>query len=155
MNRIIEIVDSLLMKITINVIALMTITIIISVFLRYLFGISYVWVQELIVFMFIFTTFFGSVLAFRRGEHLSIDIFSIKFPDKAKKIVNIFFDISILYLYWQVIKVSFKWINKVGNVVTPGIRIPMKYLYFILPLSAVFMIFYVVIDVYQRIKNCN
>jgi len=103
--------------------------------------------------MFIFTTFFGSVVAYKRNEHLSIDIFYSKFPEKIKRVLNIFFDLLVFYLNFQIIRVSLKWIDRVGNVVTPGMRIPMSYIYIILPISSVIMSIYVFADIVQKIKD--
>lgn len=153
MEKFIDIMDSLLMKIIMMIIVLMTLITIVSVFLRYFFGISYVWVEELTLFMFISTTFFGSVLAFKRREHLAIDILYRKFSAKVKRILNIIFDLLILYLYWQIITISMQWINRVGNVVTPGMRVSMKYIYIILPLSGVLMCLYLVVDIYRKFKK--
>jgi TRAP-type C4-dicarboxylate transport system permease small subunit len=153
MDKIIDILDFILMKVLAVVIILIALMVIISVSLRYLFGISYVWFQELIVLMFIFTTFFGSVVAFKRDEHLSIDIFYRKFPPKIKNFVNIIFDILIVYLNWQIINVSIKWIKRVGNVVNPGMRIPMSYFYSILPISSFFLLIYLFGDIIQKIKD--
>jgi TRAP-type C4-dicarboxylate transport system permease small subunit len=153
MDKIIDILDFILMKVLTAVIILIALMVIISVSLRYLFGISYVWFQELIVLMFIFTTFFGSVAAFKRDEHLAIDIFYRKFPPKIKNFVNIIFDILIVYLNWQIINVSIKWIKRVGNVVNPGMRIPMSYFYAILPISSFFLLIYLFGDIRQKIKD--
>ncbi|MFW5988316.1 MAG: TRAP transporter small permease [bacterium] len=90
MYKIIDFIDSILMKMLSFIIVAIAVIVIISVALRYLFGISYVWLQEIIVFMFIFTTFFGSVVAYKRNEHLAIDIFYKKFSYKTKIILNIF-----------------------------------------------------------------
>jgi len=152
-DKFIDLIDQLILRIVMGVIISIAVVVIVSVFLRYLFGISYVWLQELIVFLFIFSTFFGSALAYYRNEHLAIDIFYVKLPDKIKNILDIFFDILILYLNYQIIKVSFKWMERVGNVVTPGMRIPMSYIYFILPASAFLMIIYLLSNIYMKIKR--
>lgn len=153
MDKLIELIDQLLLRIVMGVIISIAAVVIVSVFLRYLFGISYVWLQELIVFLFIFSTFFGSALAYYRNEHLAIDILYVKLPDRIKNILDIFFDILILYLNYQIIIVSFKWMDRVGNVVTPGMRIPMSYIYFILPASAFLMIIYLLSNIYRKIKR--
>ena len=153
MDKIIDFIDSILMKLLSLIIVAIAVIVIISVALRYLFGISYVWLQELIVFMFIFTTFFGSVVAYKRNEHLSIDIFYRKFPEKIKRGLNILFNLLVFYLNFQIIRVSLKWIDRVGNVVTPGMRIPMSYIYIILPISSVIMSIYVFADIVQKIKD--
>ena len=152
MDKIINFVDQLILKLLIIILIAIAVMVIVSVFLRYLFGISYVWFQELIVYMFIFTTFFGSVLAYKRDEHLAIDIFYRKFSPKIKNAVQVIFDILIFYLNIQLIRVSIQWIKRVGNVVTPGMRIAMSYIYIILPLSAFLMLIYLLADIIQKIK---
>lgn len=153
MNKILNLLDVFLLKILVVVLSLMTLSVIIAVFLRYFFGISYVWFQELIVYLFIFTTFFGSVIAYSREEHLAINVLYNKFSEKVQIKLKLFFDLLILYLNLQLIRVSIKWINQVGNVVTPGMRIPMKYIYIILPLSSVLMLLYSIGNIYLKFKK--
>ncbi|MCK7482867.1 MAG: TRAP transporter small permease subunit [Candidatus Moduliflexus flocculans] len=48
--------------------------VIISVFLRCVFGVSFAWAEELMTMVFIATTFFGAALGLREGEHIAISL---------------------------------------------------------------------------------
>ena len=52
----------------------------------------------------------------------------------------------------MVIYSSIGWIQKVGNVLTPGLRLPVKYFYLMIPLSSAFIIFYETIKIHSLFR---
>ena len=84
-NKVYKIFESIGLFLT----GLMTITIIISVFLRYFLNISFVWAEEAITYMFIGTTFFGAVVCQKEKEHIQIDFFERLFPKPIKKYLRL------------------------------------------------------------------
>lgn len=49
---------------------IMALSVIISVFLRYVLGITFVWAEEAITYFFIATTYFGAILGVKENEHI-------------------------------------------------------------------------------------
>lgn len=152
MKRLFNYLDLFLTIISLSALAIMTIIVIVSVFLRYFFGMSYVWSEELMTLLFIFTTFFGSVLAIKEKGHIAIDYFLQRLPDSAQKVVNIIFDLIIAFIQIQITRMSLSWIGQAGNVLSAGLRIPFRYIYLILPLSSVLMVIYCVFDIFQELS---
>jgi TRAP-type transport system small permease protein len=133
--------DSILIKFCVFILGIMGVLVILSVILRYIFGISYIWLAELITCLFVITVFFGAAIAIKREEHIKIDFFIKKIPEKVQNIISIIIEIMIISIQIQVIKSSLHWITKVGSTPIPGLYIPSKYIYLILPLGAMFIIF--------------
>jgi TRAP-type C4-dicarboxylate transport system permease small subunit len=130
-DKIIEIINVVLM-------VSLTLSVVLSVLLRYVFNISFIWAEEAIIFMFIGTTYFGIVMCVQEGEHIDINYFKNLFPKRLKQIIETFIHIvsiiTLLYLTYN----SLGWIAKVGTTLTSGIKIPSKYIYSLMPIAFVF-----------------
>lgn len=85
-------------------VCLMTINVFLVVLLRYLFGISFIWMQETYVWMHAFIFMLGSGFTYLMNEHVRIDIFYREASSKYKKIVNLignlFFLLPFLYIIY-------------------------------------------------------
>jgi len=136
--------------------AMLIFLVIFSVFLRYVFNITYIWNEELITFLFLGTTYFGAALGIREKEHISIDILIEKLNPIMKKTISLLVSIIVIIVQVVVIKTSILWIEKVGNVLSPGLRIPLSLIYYLMPISCFLIIIYEVfniINLLQYIKN--
>jgi TRAP-type mannitol/chloroaromatic compound transport system permease small subunit len=94
-------------------VCLMTINVFLVVLLRYLFGISFIWMQETYVWMHAFIFMLGSGFTYLMNEHVRIDIFYREASRKYKKIVNLignlFFLLPFLYIIYSY---SFSFVYK-------------------------------------------
>lgn len=129
----------------------MTILVIVSVFLRYVMGITFIWAEEAITMLFIASSFYGAVLCVHEDEHIRIEFIYEKFSPKVRQIMNIIIDFVILFVEFYMTKLSLFWIGKVGNVLTNGMRIPIKYFYSMIPISCTVISIYCVISIIVQI----
>jgi len=130
---------------------LMSLLVVTFVFMRYLFGITFIWAEEAITMLFIATTFFGAVLGVKDNEHININFFIDLIPNSYKRYVEIFSDLIILGVQVFMIYLSLDWIDKVGNVLTKGLRLPIRYFYYMMPISCVLIGIYCVFSIIRRI----
>ena len=83
---------------------LMTINVFIVVVLRYLFGISFIWMQETYVWMHAFIFMLGAGYAYLNDDHVRIDIIYRNARNSYKIIINllgnIFLLLPFLYIIW-------------------------------------------------------
>lgn len=156
MDKIEEKLSEILSYFSIFIMGLMSVLVIVCVFLRYVFSISFVWSEELITFLFLATTYFGVVLGVRYDEHIKIDFLTEKYGKKGKAISDILISILVIFVQFVVFKASILWIERVGDVLSPGMRIPNKIIYSMLPISCVLVVFYelwkikkVVVEVFE------
>ncbi len=133
--------DSILMSICVYFMGLMALLVILAVILRYIFGIGFMWVTELVTFLFIFGIFFGSAIGIIKKDHIAVDVFLKKMPKNVQYILNVITGIIIIIVQVQVIRSSIEWISKTGGILTPGLNMPSIYIYIVIPISAVFIIF--------------
>lgn len=124
----------------------------ISVFLRYVFGISFAWAEELLTMTFIGTTFFGSALGIREEEHIALGVFK---PENLKlrrlfiaiNSIVLIVILSIIFFY------SLRWIAKVGSIPSPSIGIQYLYFYAMVPVSFAISIFYAFCTILSLFMN--
>ena len=122
--------------------ALLAVVVILSVFLRYVLGITFVWAEEVITMLFIGTTFFGAALTTKENEHIGIPALLESLPKPARKVLTIIGLLITVVVVGFLFHRSLNWIQKAGDLVTPGLRIPERYFYYMVPVSAALMGFY-------------
>ena len=85
-------------------VVLMTLNVFLVVVLRYLFGISFIWMQETYVWMHAFIFMLGAGFTYLNDDHVRIDIIYRSSSQIYKTIVDlvgiIFFIFPLLYIIW-------------------------------------------------------
>jgi TRAP-type mannitol/chloroaromatic compound transport system permease small subunit len=121
-------------------VVLMTVNVFIVVFLRYLFGISFIWLQETYVWMHAYIFMAGAGFTYLNDAHVRIDIIYRSSSKVYKAIVdlvgNIFLLMPFLYIIWSY---SFPFVYKsfqINEVSREAGGLPMLFL-----LKAVILIF--------------
>ncbi len=125
----------------------MTIVVILSVFFRYVFSISYVWSEELITMLFIGASFFGCILAVKDKAHIVVDLVLEKLPPLGLKAANIAISLVNIFVQVVLIDASVVWIEMAGNSPTPGMRLPSYIFYSFLPITSAFIILYEILGI--------
>jgi len=118
-----------------------------SVFLRYLFNISFAWAEELMTMLFIATTFFGAALGLRESEHIAIALPAGKNSARLHKILRILSMIVIVAVSAFVFKYSRIWIERVGQIPSPATGINSGVFYAMVPVSFSITIFYAILQI--------
>lgn len=131
----------------------MTITVIISVVLRYFFNISFVWAEEAITYMFIGTTFFGAVVCQKKKEHIQIDFFERLFSKPVKQAAELVGCLVTIGVLGSLFVISLNWIFITGNSLSAGVMLPYGYFYSMVPISAAGMIFFTVVNFIKSLRG--
>jgi TRAP-type mannitol/chloroaromatic compound transport system permease small subunit len=102
----------------------------VNVILRYLFSIGSVWSQELEWHLLVPLTLFGMSYAMRHDDHVRVDIVYGRFPDRAKRMVDLASAvltavISLLAIWFSLHYVQQAWVIDEGSP-DPG-GIPHRY----------------------------
>lgn len=123
-------------------ISLILILVVLQVVMRYVFNFPLVWSEELAVYGMVWLTFIGSVLATRDKEHIEVTIVVEFLPKKFRRVVvqmsRIITCIFLMILIYYGFQLAFEnfHVTSVAN------RIPLGYVYGIIPLSAMGMLYY-------------
>ena len=126
-------------------VVLMTVNVFIVVFLRYLFGISFIWLQETYVWMHAYIFMAGAGFTYLNDAHVRIDIIYRSSTKVYKAIVdlvgNIFLLMPFLYIIWSY---SFPFVYKsfqINEVSREAGGLPMLFLLKAAILIFVFLLF--------------
>jgi TRAP-type C4-dicarboxylate transport system permease small subunit len=128
-------------------VAILAFGIIISVCLRYLFGLSFGSVEELMTIAFAALIFLGSALCIREKQHIGISILKDSFSAKTKTIINVIIMVIVIIVSSVIINYSINWIEVVGATVSPASGIKTGIYYLVVPFSFSLTIFYCVVDI--------
>jgi TRAP-type C4-dicarboxylate transport system permease small subunit len=142
MEKLLERFDKLLGFWCVLVTGAMTAAVITLVFSRYVLGITFIWAEESVSVLFFATTYFGAALGVRCDEHIRIDYFTAKMPPSFERPVKAMQIAVVIFLQIFLLKVGLNWIAKVGGTLTPGLRVPVKFIYAMFPINAVIVTLY-------------
>ncbi len=122
-------------------------SLVILVFTQVVFRIferSFIWIEELGRYLFVWLVFLGSAFAVNKGAHLGIDILISRLPDRKRRratlalsgLLILFFGILLYYS----VKVYPVWSRKTSA----ALRIPMSLVFLSLPVSLVLKIIHLI-----------
>lgn len=134
-------------------VAVMAVLVIFSVICRYFFNVTFTWTEDLVTKIYIFTTFWGIGLCIVGDEHISIDYFVNRLPQKIRTIARIVSFLIILAVLILMMKLSIQMIKTVGEQMPIGLRIKSKYLYRIMPYSIAYAIPCTIYKIIESIKD--
>ena len=150
MNKFLKLFDKTLSVISIVMVALLTAGVIITVFLRYFFSLSYGWVEELLTMLFVSINFLCAAVCIREKQHISISFFTEKYTGIKKTISELFIQVCIIVVSVFLCIYSIRWIGSVGSTVSPSSGIPFGIFYAIVPISSLISIFYCFINILSQ-----
>ncbi|MDR2588971.1 MAG: TRAP transporter small permease subunit [Spirochaetales bacterium] len=112
---------------------LVALCVIYAVIARYFFSVSHRQMEEFITTVFAFTTFWGIGICFIEREHVAIDSVVNMFPPLVRK-AALFFNYAVVLLVLAVmLYFGAQYALKYGHQISFGMRIPMAWMYGIIP----------------------
>jgi len=133
-------------------IGLMTFAVIYSVVMRYIFNISYTFLEEFMTTLFAFTTFWGIGICILEDEHVVIDSIYSQFPAKVKQVVTFSNYIVVFIVNGVVLKYGVDYAIKYGSQISMGMRVPMFWMYGIIPLGSAIAAICIIIKLVTIVK---
>ena len=150
LNKTIRILDKIISWILIALVAFLAVGVTVTIVLRYFFGISFAALEEFLTMSFIFITLFGSAIAVREKQHISISFLADKIAGKnrtGKIVMTLLVDLSILFVSAIMVIYSSRWIAQVGHLLSQNSHLPMKVFYIFVPITFCLTIVYVIVDI--------
>lgn len=109
--------------------------VIFAVIMRYFFGITFTFLEELITLVLAFSAFWGIGMCAMENEHVVIDYFYAKIPARIRRYVDIFNYLVVAATMILVDYYAIKWIRVAGKTISNGLRIKYVYIYGAMPLG--------------------
>ena len=108
-----------------------------QVVLRYAFNAPLFWAEEIVLYAIIWMSFVGISFGLTRASHISVDILGAFLPTRFTRplqvialILGLIFGLVTLWLGWRLTLVTFG-----RGQLSPALRIPMAYVYAIIPFA--------------------
>lgn len=134
---ILERIEKLILTVSVPV---MVILMVYQVILRYIFSASNSWSEELIRYLFIFSTMIAASIAVRRNSHLQIDIFINRLSERLKKIFTIVSTLAGIVFLCMLFVYCLELCAHAAKNISPGVGISMAVPYACMPMGSVLMI---------------
>jgi len=133
--------------------AVILLSTIMQVILRYGFNASVLGAGETMEGLFIYTTSIGAAAAIRRRQHINISCLVTLLPLFARKVVDVLAHLLIAFINGVMIFFSINWIAKVGGNESPVMRIPEWIMQISIPLGCGLVILYCLLNVVLTIRG--
>lgn len=126
-----------------------------GVIMRYFVGNPIIWGEEVQLFCFVWTVFFGAGAAFRTGSHVAIDVIVDMFPEKLRKVVEIAGYFVVLGVLIFLLSHSLPLIKQLAATgrTTNILKVPYSFIYSSLPIGCVLMIINYTLFMYKMLKG--
>jgi len=115
---------------------------VVLVVLRYAFNSSIHGGNELVEYLFIYTSAIGAAAALARREHIGITYFVDKLPPAVRRGVQAFGFLLVAVINAAVIITSIPWIRATGGFESPVLRLPNRSIQLVVPIASAFAILF-------------
>ena len=102
-----------------------------------IFRIKMPWTEEVATYSLIWMTFIGSIAVLIKGEHLTVDLFLLRYSPRQRRIANLFIDLVILVFCATLLVFGIQLCQNpiIINGRTPALAISRVWIYASLPIS--------------------
>ena len=146
-------IDSILEKILVIIMSMMVINVLWQVFSRYVLANPSSFTDELARYLMIWVGVLGAAYVAGKGNHVAITYFSEKLSPPNLKRVKTFINLIILtfaILGMLIGGVRLVYITLVLEQLSPSLKIPLGFVYSVIPISGVLIIFYKILDLKKQ-----
>lgn len=123
--------------------AIMTFLVFFQVVTRYLFSYSLAWVEELARYLMIWMAFVGAASLFKDNDHIRMDLVYNKFPQGVRTFLGLLFGLFQVAFLVMLFKLGLEYAESVDIVISPTLRISMRWPAMIISISSAVMIFFI------------
>lgn len=155
MKNIRDVIDKILKYIIIILAGSSVIVGTIQIIGRFVINYSIPWSEEFIRYSFVWITFLGASLAVKENAHVNVIAFLNIMPRTARRLLKIIsnilcivFSIAIILHSISIIVMQFQ-----TKQITSALQIPIAFIFFVFPISAVVMIIYFIENIVKVIYN--
>lgn len=122
------------------ILAVMTLAVFLQVVLRYVFTTGFEGLDEVPRYLFVWLVMIGAAAAMHRGEHTALHYFRQRLPPRGQALASVVTHGAGLVLFLSLIKTSFVLVPNSQLQSSPGLGLPLGYVYAAVPVGAVLIL---------------
>ena len=149
-------ISNMLEKITVSLLAFLLLVLTFNVFFqvlsRHFIKIPMVWTEEIARFSFIWCAFLGASLAVKNKAHFAVEILTKRFQS-LKKAFAVFVSVCMIIVSAVFLIQGTRYSVMGLDRISPTVNIKMIWIYISIPISALFMVFYIVEQLIIELKT--
>jgi len=145
---------NLTLKHLLNVImAVLTLSVFAQVIFRFLIKHPLAWTEELAIYCLVWLTFLGAAYAMSLKAHIGVEFFTNLFPLKLRRFLYILATVASIAFYLIMVIQGYDLVRQSLTQLTPVLRLPMGYVYSVIPISGLFLIINLIHLFFKEIKT--
>lgn len=126
-----------------------------QVVFRFVFKAPLAWSQDVIRLCFTYLIYSGAAYCVKAHAHLNIDVFMTMLPEKARKLLELLIQVALIGFVVFLIRFGYEFAQTGSSQMAPYLPIPMSIYYMSVPISAGFMLFYMIQQLIEQILGFN
>lgn len=107
------------------------------------------WSEELARFLLVWMSFLGATLAYQRGRHIAVTFLVELMPPWAQRVCRAATALVGIGFLLVLVVVGYQYMQMQSFQSSASLRIPMNYVYSVIPVSAAVMIWYALVDLVE------
>ncbi len=141
-------IDAVIQRVAFLALAGMIVVITMQILARVFFD-ALSWSEEVARYLLVWTTFLGATLAYQRGRHIAVTFAVDALPSTMRRIARVAACLVALGFFAVLITVGVKYMQLQSFQVSASLRMPMRYVYSVIPASAAIMAYYALLDLFE------
>lgn len=120
---------------------------------RYLIESPLTWSEELGRYTFVWMSFLGMAAAVKHGSHVALDILVKKLTGVSQKVLVQINNFLVLFFGGCLTYSGFNLVKLGMRQKSPTLKLPMQYVYIIIPIAGIVLLYFVLSSVIQSFKR--
>lgn len=135
------------------VFSVLLLSVFVQVFMRYVLNLPSPKLFEVSIYSFVWVIYLGGALATRYDQHMRFDLIYRSLGKKARKIVDVVFDLFTNAVLLVLVVPSFRYTFQVYPIKASALRIPWTFLLIVFPVFVVLVIIHNFLSVYYNLRE--
>ncbi|MDT8902060.1 TRAP transporter small permease [Anaeroselena agilis] len=152
LNAVSEYTDRAALGLVVFIMCAMVVVTTLQVICRVFFA-ALTWSEELSRYLLVWGTFFAATLAYKRGNHIAITFVIDAFPKRIRALfVTLSYLLSLVF-FAAAANYGIEMISLQVFQISPAMGIPMKYIYYSIPISMVIMMIHALAGIAGQVRR--
>jgi TRAP-type C4-dicarboxylate transport system permease small subunit len=153
MKLILDKIEKIILGILAVLFTVMVVALFFQIVMRFVFKNANTWSEELTRYSFVWLSMLGASVATRRSRNMDVDFIVNKMPKTLKNINTVFTRGLIITFLLVLIIFGISLVGITIKQLSPGLRIPMAYMYGAVPAGSALMLLFTIENIIRDIKN--